>query len=167
MTEVEIFKQSLDVSRIVMLITIIMTIISATFSALSLAFQRSHNRKSVKPLCNLIKIMDKNSVQIIVENAGLGPMIIRDIALTSTDSKNINLCTYFDKLLSNRNVFFIELKREIIIPANEQKIIFELKASDNDKSIDMNDLIIKLKKNELVINYCDIYDKEYRINENL
>jgi hypothetical protein len=40
MTEVEIFKESLDVSRIVMLITIIMTIISATFSALTLAFQR-------------------------------------------------------------------------------------------------------------------------------
>ena len=147
MTEVEIFKQSLDVSRIVMLITIIMTIISATFSALSLAFQRSHNRKSVKPLCNLIKVMDKNSVQIIVENAGLGPMIIRDIEFSSADSKNIDLRTYFEKLLSIRNVFFIELKREMIIPANEKKIIFELKASDNDTSIDMNDLIIKLKKN--------------------
>jgi len=47
MTEVEIFKQSLDVSRIVMLITILMAVTSVVFPALTMAFERSHNKRSI------------------------------------------------------------------------------------------------------------------------
>jgi len=103
MTEIEIFKQSLDVSRIAMIITIIMTVISVTFSALNLALQRSHDRKSVKPLCYINKKTTERSFSLVVENAGLGPMIIKAVSAIGPDQETCDLPDYLEGLLDEGN----------------------------------------------------------------
>jgi hypothetical protein len=84
LNEVEIFKESLDVSRIVMIITIVMAITSVVFSALTLAFQRSHNRRTVKPYCLIKKVNSNSTTRLIIKNAGLGPMIVDRVEVIRT-----------------------------------------------------------------------------------
>ena len=107
MTEVEIFRQSLEVSRVVMIITIIMTLISVTFSALTLAFQRSHDIKTVKPLCSVTIRRAGKLFQVILKNAGLGPMIVTDIRI--------------DVAGADRQDKF----KKMILSANEEAAVFE------------------------------------------
>jgi hypothetical protein len=49
LSEIEILKESLDVSWIFMRLAIILAVISVVFYAVTLAFQRSHNRRSEEP----------------------------------------------------------------------------------------------------------------------
>lgn len=53
-----------------------------------MAFQRSHNIKSVRPFCNIHQniFLEKGEISIRLMNAGLGPMIIRKVALLPKDA---------------------------------------------------------------------------------
>jgi len=162
MTEVEIFKQSLDVSRIVMLITIIMTIISATFSALTLAFQRSHNKKTVKPLCDSTKIADKKNSKIAIKNAGLGPMIIRSITVREPDREAIEFSDFCESLLLEKaDCIAYKKPGNMILSVNEERTIFELNTETKVRPETANFVFGRLSNAEIKINYSDIYDKEY------
>jgi hypothetical protein len=120
LNEIEIFKESLDVSRIVMIITIIMAVISVVFSALTLAFQRSHNRRTVKPYCFIKKENIGNCIQFIIKNAGLGPMIIDQIEIESNSRSE-------------------ELKKRIVLAPNEESIVYE---EHNDGDIESTSIRI-------------------------
>jgi hypothetical protein len=163
MTEVEIFKQSLDVSRIVMLITILMTIISATFSALTLAFQRSHNIKSVKPFCNIIILLNSNVIFIAIKNAGLGPMIIKNITINDLDNRALNIDDYFKDLINAKKTeIILNNEFQTIIAPNEEKVLINItKEQETIKSNNHNQIIEKLQNTTLMIEYKDIYDKNY------
>lgn len=169
MTEVEIFKESLDVSRIVMLITIVMTIISATFSALTLAFQRSHNKKTVKPLCDAAIIVDRENPGIDLKNAGLGPMIVRNVTITEPDHEEVNFSDFCQSLLAEKAGCIVYKKTDnMILSANEQRTILELNREVKLKR-DVEDFVLaRLAAAELKIDYSDIYDKSYTciINSN-
>ena len=80
MTELEVFQKSLEVSRATLAVSVVLSVSSVVFAALEMAFQRSHNKKSVKPLCD-IRVMDGEGAGLGVWNLGLGPMIIKDILL--------------------------------------------------------------------------------------
>jgi hypothetical protein len=116
LNEVEIFKESLDVSRIVMIITIIMAVISVVFSALTLAFQRSHNRRTVKPYCFIKIEYIGNGIRFITRNAGLGPMIIDRIYVISNSKSE-------------------ELNKRIVLASNEECIVYEGNNDANTKVI--------------------------------
>jgi len=166
MTEVEIFKQSLDVSRVVMIITIIMTIISITFSSLSLAFERSHNKKTVKPLCDLLKIVNQNTISISIKNAGLGPMIITSIFITDHNTGDIlfdDLCT----TLKEKYPQNISCKKvlNLIVSINQEKNILEISKITTESKSCFDYVVETISNKEIVINYKDIYDKVYSYNE--
>lgn len=162
MTEVEIFKESLDVSRIVMLLTIIMTIISATFSALTLAFQRSHNKKTVKPLCDAALLNDGKNPSITIKNAGLGPMIVRKLTITEPEQVEMKFSEFCESLLAVKADCVVFQKSDnMILSLNEQRTILELNRDIKLKS-DVADFVsAKLAAAELKIDYSDIYDKDY------
>jgi hypothetical protein len=79
MTELEVFQKSLEVSRITLIITICLSLSSMVFAILEMAFQRSHNKKSVKPLCDLDIEEGEGRLCLSIRNLGLGPMIVRRI----------------------------------------------------------------------------------------
>jgi len=140
MTEVEIFRQSLEVSRVVMVITIIMTLISVTFSALTLAFQRSHDIKTVKPLCGVTLRRTGTLFSVIVKNAGLGPMIVTDIRIGTEGG---------DADGADRQKKF----KKMILSVNEEMTVLETEASA---------LCTKI-----TVEFRDIYDKEYFFSDTL
>jgi len=146
MSEVEIFRQSLEVSRVVMIITIIMTLISVTFSALTLAFQRSHDIKTVKPLCSMSIRRTGKLFQVIVKNAGLGPMIVTDIRIAVEGIEGSGV----------EKDAGIQVKKEfkkMILSVNEENSVFETGAAAPGTKI--------------IVEYRDIYDKAYIFSENL
>jgi hypothetical protein len=162
MTEVEIFKESLDVSRIVMLITIVMTIISATFSALTLAFQRSHNKKTVKPLCDAAIIVDRKNPRIDLKNAGLGPMIVRNVTITEPDRGEMTFSDFCESLIAEKADSIVYKKTDnMILSANEQRTILELNREIKLKQGVEDFVFARLSAAELKIEYSDIYDKSY------
>jgi hypothetical protein len=167
MTEVEIFKQSLDVSKIAMIITLIMTIITVTFSALSLAFQRSHNIKSIKPLCYFSFLCTNGQLKMLVKNAGLGPMIISNVFIVH-DSIEYELTKYIGELLENNFEIVpnLKIKANSVIPTNEERTLVEVVPKDksSSKCSEMNE---KLKNDLLVITYTDLYDRKYTITEKI
>jgi hypothetical protein len=89
MTELEVFKNSLDVSRITMIITLAMAVTTVVFSALTMAFQRSHNMKSTRPFCNLRRVEAEGQCRLIVKNSGLGPMDECSIDIRDAQGKAI------------------------------------------------------------------------------
>jgi hypothetical protein len=166
MTEVEIFKQSLDVSRIVMILTILMTIVSATFSALTLAFQRSHNRKSVKPLCDLVKIVNGNCLSVNIKNAGLGPMIIHDILINEEENKNIAFNIFCEQTADDYPglVTYKKIRNnKMILSVNESMEIIKLNLIEKDMT--SRKIMQRLEKTEITIEYCDIYDKQHSVTD--
>lgn len=86
MTELEVFERSLEVSRLTLFVSIALSLVSIVFTVLSMAFQRSHNKKSVKPLCDL-RIEDGEGLAISLWNLGLGPMIVKWIRVENPDGK--------------------------------------------------------------------------------
>ena len=140
MTEVEIFRQSLEVSRVVMVITIIMTLISVTFSALTLAFQRSHDIKTVKPLCGVTLRRTGMLFSVIVKNAGLGPMIVTDIRIGTEGGYAAG---------ADRQEKF----KKMILSVNEEMTVLETEAAALGTKI--------------TVEFRDIYDKAYFFSENL
>jgi hypothetical protein len=167
MTEVEIFKQSLDVSRIAMIITLIMTIITVTFSALSLAFQRSHNIKSIKPLCSFSYINTADQLKVIIKNAGLGPMIIVSVLIVH-DNVEYDFNKYFEELIDDSLQMLpsIRLKTNSIIPTNEERTLIEIIPTSKSSS-KYRELCDKLQNDLLVINYTDLYDRKYKTTEKI
>jgi len=165
MTEIEIFKQSLDVSRIAMIITVIMTVISVTFSALNLAFQRSHDRKSVKPLCCIDKKKAGRSYSIVVENAGLGPMIIKAVSAIGPDQKTDDLSGYLEGLLDEgqKESIVILATSNLVIPSNGSKTILQIDDGNGIPGKGFEELCQKLDQTRILLNYRDIYDKRYEL----
>lgn len=162
MTEVEIFKQSLDVSRIVMLLTILMTIISATFSALTLAFQRSHNKKSIKPLCDLCLILDSNRMQISIKNAGLGPMIVNKVSILDRNDTELNFSSFCDNLTESKFVTVnSRVSIPVIIPVCEEKVVLELTKSVTDNTERFSNFARDQEEMLVKVYFSDIYDKKY------
>jgi len=150
MTEVEIFRQSLEVSRVVMVITIIMTLISVTFSALTLAFQRSHDRKTVKPLCSLTIRRSGKFFSIIVKNAGLGPMIVTDIRFAEEGNGGVEGGD--DASVERQEKF-----KKMILSVNEERSVFE--TWDSAAAV--------APGAKITVYFRDIYDKKYSVSENL
>ena len=147
MTEVEIFRQSLEVSRVVMVITIIMTLISVTFSALTLAFQRSHDIKTVKPLCGVTIRRMGTLFSVIVKNAGLGPMIVTDIRIAVEGDGEAEKTDAESKK---------EFKK-IILSVNEERSVFETEIEAAASAPGL----------KITVEFRDIYDKEYFFSESL
>ena len=154
MTEVEIFKQSLDVSRIVMLITIVMAVTSVVFSALTMAFERSHNKRSIKPFCNLIALVDGEELFLKIENAGMGTMILKSIKIVSESSEEIEL-EHLRNGYPGWKIDLLKIDCEIGIAINEEIRILKMKNITDKKAIE------ELNEYRLVINYTDLYDQDY------
>lgn len=88
MNELEVFQKSLEISRITLIISIVLSVSSMVFAILGMAFQRSHNKRSVRPLCD-IRLEDLEAVfKLGVYNSGLGPMIVTKVALEAAEARD-------------------------------------------------------------------------------
>jgi len=81
MTELEVFQKSLEVSRATLVVSILLSLVSMVFAILGMAFQRSHNKRSLRPLCDLRLEATGEVYRLGLRNAGLGPLLLGSIDL--------------------------------------------------------------------------------------
>ena len=87
MTELEVFQKSLEVSRATLVVSIVLSLVSMVFAILGMAFQRSHNKRSLRPLCDLRLESSGEVLRLCLRNGGLGPMILGRICLRTEGRK--------------------------------------------------------------------------------
>jgi hypothetical protein len=169
MNELEVLKNSLNISIWMLCITLFVSVSTIAIGAINMAFQRSHNRKSVKPFCNIHKTMERDSISISIMNAGLGPMIIQRIVLLNkpddAPDNGVPLSDIlpsglkYDKVLNHNDSYILSSMGEMIllqytgIPGNKKSTIDMVKNS--------------LKSLYLCIVFKDIYDRTYEKKESL
>ncbi len=163
MTEVEIFKQSLDVSRIMMVITIIVSITTVIFSALSMAFQRSHNKRSVKPFCTIIRVVESSEIVIRIKNAGLGPLILGNIKILIDKDEVVEIEEYLKEYLHQKSIQISKVKsnNHVVISTNADEKVIVIKNLKAKIGI-FEEVSNKIASCIFIVEYCDIYEKQYQ-----
>lgn len=132
-----------------------------TFSALTMAFDRSHYRKSVRPFCNVHQIVTDTAIGINIENAGMGPMLLQKIVLLKNQNDPIESAIPFTKEL------FSELDCDVFIQNTEEYVLaslctLNLFESHNISAHGVMPLLKdKLNGYCLSISYADLYDDTY------
>lgn len=163
MTELEVFTQTLLVSRISLAVSVIVSIASIVFGSLSMAFQRSHYRKSVKPFCNIHSFVSDESLNISIYNAGLGPMIITGLGVVKKDGKiKNNVMTLHEAFPSGIacEAGVTSFMDYIIPPMSERKIL-ELNTGSVPDPGSMRKFTDIFNENCLYIKYSDLYGRKY------
>lgn len=62
-------------------IALIVSICSIILGVIALAIQRDHNRKSVKPICSILRSDYEDRISVRIKNAGVGPLIVEKISV--------------------------------------------------------------------------------------
>jgi hypothetical protein len=88
----------LDTATELLITTAIMALEAIAFAALSMAFDRSHSRKSVKLFCNIHKNMTDAEASVSIQNAGMGPMLIQKIVLLKNQDDPIQAVFHWRRL---------------------------------------------------------------------
>lgn len=152
----------MDTATALVLATSVMALGAITFSALSLAFQRSHSRKSVRPFCNVNQRLTDNGVSVSIQNAGMGPMRIRKVVLLGSESDPIASGIPLEQAFPaqfNGETCMHHLDSYVLAPLFEVELFrFAFVATDDaEKTRTGNDL----NGSFLGIEYSDLYDDVY------
>jgi len=169
MTELEFFAQTLMVSRITLAVSIFVSIITIVFGSLSMAFQRSHNRKSVKPFCNIHAFKNNGAIDINIYNAGLGPMIISRTGFVRRDGKikrdSVNIYDVLpDWIKCETGMIF---SGEYIIPPMSERKVLELRIEEQAGTDYVEKLKVLLNEYHFFVSYRDLYERKYERIEHL
>lgn len=157
MTEIDILKQSLNVSLGMLFVTVFLSVCTVTISAITMAFQRSHNRKSVKPLCNIVRYTDDSGGGIKIINAGLGPMIVSSVAVEGDDPKGIDAILPAGCELDRQ----MEVNDSHVIPAGSEDVLFHYRFTAKQNRISDPAAVGDAVGRYLSVEYKDIYDHKY------
>ena len=156
----------MNISIALFITTAFLALGTITFAALDMAFQRSHSRKSIRPFCNVHKNITRSDISIRVQNAGLGPMIIKKLVLLKnpTDSLEnaVQLTEAFGSTL-NYTLFIHDTDGYVLAP-NQEADLLQFSPSSKDKNA-MSVLKDQLSSFTLLIQYADVYDDIYEKKE--
>jgi hypothetical protein len=161
MTEIQALAQNLMITRTIMLTTILVAISSIVFSSITMAFERSHNVKSLRPFVNVHQFSDQNTISLSIENAGLGPMLIERISYFSKSqpqSEGKLLSEMIPAELKMTNNF--SCSEVYALAAHDHLVVFEYTAEKKDAG-SLTTLKTLLTDYVLHIEYRDVYDREY------
>jgi hypothetical protein len=149
MTELEVFKQSLDVSRLTLMVSLIVSTASIAFASLEMAFQRSHNIRSVRPFCELTAREEGGRVSIVIRNVGLGPLIVTSVSLSGPQAEEGESSGADD---AARDIVAFETQPDgLVLPPLERAIVLSFPEAEREA----------LAGRELRVLYRDIYDRKH------
>jgi hypothetical protein len=155
-------SKRLDTSNGLLLTTMVMALGAITFSALTMAFDRSHHHKSVRPFCNIHQNITETEIRISIENPGMGPMLIISILLLK------NLDDPIENGAPLTKATFSPCNCDVFIPNTDSYVLascstLDLFHSVTDISGNRDQTLLKDKLNGrcLCVRYADIYDDTY------
>lgn len=158
----------MDTATALVIATSIMALGAIIFFALSLAFQRSHSRKSVRPFCNINQRMMDTGMSVSIQNAGMGPMRIQKAVLLTSEDDTIQAGIPLESAFPaefKSGVFIPHMNAYVLAPLLEIELfrcdfgIFDEESAALLRSV--------LNGKFLGIEYSDIYDDAYERKEAL
>ena len=158
----------MDTATGLVIATSIMALGAITFSALSLAFQRSHSRKSVRPFCNVIQRKTDNRLSVCIQNAGMGPMRIQRISLLANEGDPIQTGIPLEEAFAlelSAKVSVQHLDAFVLAPLQDTELFRCEFGAHRDEA--KSELRGKLGGYFLCIVYSDLYDDVYEKKEAL
>ena len=158
----------MNTSTALLITTMIMALGAITFSSLSMAFQRSHSRKSVRPYCNIHQCLSDTEVSIRIQNAGMGPMLIQKIVFLKNQNDPIQMGVMVKEVFSSELSYDTDIPEPncyVLAPQSEVMFFRYLFGTRADKTITL--LKNELSGRCLCIEYTDIYDDIYEKREAL
>lgn len=157
----------MDMAGALVVATSVMALGAITFSALSLAFQRSHSRKSVRPFCNVLARESGNDRIFSIQNAGMGPMRIQKVVLLEHESDSIEDGVPLEEAVSAEAAFVClrHLDAFVLAPLQEVEVLRFANSASSEKAA--NGSRSSLLGRYLGIAYLDIYDDDYEKKEAL
>ncbi|HNX23920.1 MAG TPA: hypothetical protein PKG60_07700 [Spirochaetota bacterium] len=160
MNELEVLKNSLNISIWMLGVTLFLSVSTVTFSALNMAFQRSHNRKSVKPFCNIHKFINETGIGISIMNAGLGPMIVQKIVLLNSIGDAVKNGRLFSGLLPQELHYdtLVNNNDSYVLPSMGEMKLLQYTADQAETKNAVELLKESLEGKYLCIVFKDIYD---------
>ena len=168
MTEIQVLAQDLLISRTIMLTTILVAITSIAFSSITMAFERSHNVKSVRPFFNLHQEITDHTITLSIANAGLGPMIINQILLVNNSDLNQSGKPISEVLPANLNYDAVfNLADEYVLASKDQLKLFQYSENDQKTLANIANLKAKLGEYSISVEYQDVYEHRYQKKETL
>lgn len=160
MNELEVLKNSLNISIWMLCVTLFLSVSTVTLSAINMAFQRSHNRKSVKPFCNIHAFINTEGIGVNIVNAGLGPMIIQKIVLLKNAGDSLTAGFQITDILPQELHYraAVNNRDSYIIPSMGEMRLFYYAVDSKNKSGKIETVKDKMEGLHLCIVYKDIYD---------
>ena len=158
----------MDMAGALVLATSVMALGAITFSALSLAFQRSHSRKSVRPFCNVLSRKSGNEIIFSLQNAGMGPMRIQKVVLLEHGSDPIEAGALLEEARSTEASPLMRLHRLeafVLAPLQEVEVLRCTVCASGGEAA--SGIPSDLAGRSLGVTYLDIYDDAYEKKEPL
>ncbi len=146
---------------VIAFLAFLVSITAIIFSVISLHIQHTHNRKSVKPI-GIITISDyENLLNIKIQNAGIGPLLIKSITSINKEGRSKDYPIDWMPSGISWSDFRKSLENHAIVP-NAKTVLLEYKVDlNNTLSIKTRDIIRSiLKELKILIKYTDVYEKQ-------
>ena len=139
----------------------------ALFATLYEAYlQRTHNRKSVRPLIQIDLWDHGNKLYVYIRNNGLGPMIVDKLTFSKkgTSYAYIKDCIEIPSA-SYMHVLVNDAAKRVVLP-NAHLTVFEKTFGDHVLDAEMDLVRKQLFPITLKVNYRDIYDTKFSFERN-
>jgi hypothetical protein len=164
MTEIQLLRQDMDISRAMMMITIIVAITSIVFSSITMAFERSYDRKSLRPYLNLIPGISTNSISLEIANAGLGPMLIQKLVLLDRQTRAELELSALPGLFPPDTKIDGQFRgfNGYILASSKQLILFQVIENCPPRNSNISSIKESLERYSLLIEYQDVYERKYK-----
>jgi len=150
-----------DPQLAVAFLVFLVSLTAIAISLISLYWQRTHNRKSVKPI-GIITLSDyEDLLGIKIQNAGVGPLIFKSITTVNEEGKSKDYP--IDWMPSG--IIWSDVRRELenhsIVPG-DIAVLLEYEVDLNDsKSKKTRDTIRSILKDlRGIVKYTDVYEKK-------
>lgn len=158
----------MDYSAAIFILSLIVSVGTITFTALTMAFQRSHNIKCVKPLCNIHQCLTDAEAGISIQNAGLGPMMIKNIVLLGEPGEPVGHGVPLTQAVPAEFCSYLALHQTdvyALASLSEVKLLC-CTSRDPDKSA-ISGIQEHLHSLTICVQYEDIYEHRYEKREAL
>ena len=143
---------------------LILSSISTIAAVIAVFLQRSHNRRSVRPLADILLSDYENRLAVAVLNNGMGPLLIECLEV-SLDGKvqNKDVIDLMPKTPPNIDwwTFVKNLSGRVLSPG-ERRVVIELRGDESDSNfILFRDKVRNaLTSLHLKLRYKDVYGKQ-------
>ena len=151
-------------------IAVFISFMSIVIGGLSLKIQRTHNRKTVKPIGNIILSDYENLLAVNIKNTGVGPLIIKSLKVYNDSGESkINIIDWMPEHPDNLPwTSFFANATDFVLPPGQSLNIIELKTNTDISNTfaEFRDQVRKaLCGLTIELTYKDIYDKQMPTNQ--